>query len=383
MRFIAFPRDASERGGAAVCVTAIVMLWVLSCAGSRVGEPGSGVQIHVAEGASDRPCAWFADARDGVLYFGQASFWQNFRRSGGNPRADLETAGALRVGRFDLIREQFLEPLEAGAGTASGTWDVYAHPNGRVYFSTFFDAAGFVEPASGRAVRFDALGTGLNELAAGPDDDLMATRYASEDGGSGSVVRFGPDGLIRAEFPLTAAAGERVLAKSLSFDPVRRTIWVNTDRIDSDGETIGHDARILDAEGGEERLRIEQPELHFVHFDARGRGVLAWGDGKRLTLRLVEPGGATGPDSGREIVLDRNFDAMHDFVQEARTTADGGALVTRWSGVIQRVDARGEVRLLRLPRNGDGGLYYSAFESDGRVCTTYCAGVRIVCAPSP
>lgn len=290
MRLLALSLNAIRGGSAAVCVMAALAVLAVGCAG-EVGRFGNdrGPSVYLADSSSDHGCAWFGDTRGDVLYFGQAAFWHSFRRGGGDPRADLETSGPQRVGRFDLARERFLAPLDVGAGNASGTWDVFAHRNGRVYFSTFFDLAGYVEPSNGRAVRLPALGTGLNELAAGPDDDLVATRYASEGGGSGSVVHFGPDGELRAEHWLTDEPGVRALAKSVSFDPVRRTLWVNTDRIDAAGELVGHDARVLGVGDGGERLRIDHPELHFVHFDARGHGVFAWRDGARLTLRLVGP----------------------------------------------------------------------------------------------
>ena len=130
-----------------------------------------------APSAEERYCAWYGDAREGVLYFAEAPFWSAFRRPQGDPRADLQHPGPQLVGRFDLRRRAFQPPLDlAPTGSAAGVWDVLAHPNGRVYFTDFFGASGFVEPASGRVVRFDALGAGLNELAVGPDGQLLVTR---------------------------------------------------------------------------------------------------------------------------------------------------------------------------------------------------------------
>jgi hypothetical protein len=107
-------------------------------------------------------CAWFGDARDSVLYFGAAAFWSTSRDAGGDPRADLRNTGPQFVGRFDLTRLEFQEPLAVGGPEArSGVWDVLAHPNGRIYFTTYFEPAGYVEPTSGRVRRFEAAGPGL------------------------------------------------------------------------------------------------------------------------------------------------------------------------------------------------------------------------------
>jgi hypothetical protein len=93
-------------------------------------------------------CAWYGDARDGVLYFGQAPFWAAHRASGGDPRADLAHPGPQLVGRFDLEHERLLTPLDVTApGARSGVWDVHAHANGRIYFTTFYEEMGWIDSA--------------------------------------------------------------------------------------------------------------------------------------------------------------------------------------------------------------------------------------------
>jgi streptogramin lyase len=98
-------------------------------------------------------------------------------------------------------------------------WDVLAHPNGRVYFTDFYGASGYVEPATGRVVRFDVLGSGLNELALGRDGQILATRYASERDEQGSVVVLDTEGALLAEHVLSAPEGWRVAPKSIAWDP--------------------------------------------------------------------------------------------------------------------------------------------------------------------
>ena len=100
-------------------------------------------------------------------------------------------------------------------------------------------------------------------------------------------------------------------------------------------------------------------------------------------LRVVPPD-ARGPLAlaGRLIPLDDAFPAALDFAQDAKLTADGRALVTRWSGVVHVVSPDGGVQSARLPAH-DGALYYTGVLTRGDVCATRCAGVEVVCAPAP
>ena len=385
---------SSSRPTATRCGTAAagVILGLLSACTRVVPTalaptPG-GVVIREAPAPSghERYCAWYGDARAGVLYFGEAAFWSSLRAAG-DPRGDLLEPGPQAVGRFDLVHERFLPALPTGArDTRSGTWDVLAHPNGRVYFTTFYESAGYVDPATGASRIFDAAGTGLNELGLGPDGSVLATRYAAR----GSVVVLDAEGALIAEHPLEPEAGMQVAPKSLAYDPVRRVVWVNTDLVPEsmsgpalDGAGVRHDARVLELASGRELVRFEDPELQFMRFEPDGRGLFALLSGTRLALRITEPGAALGPASGREVVLDEEFPAGHDFVQDLSVAADGRVLATRWSGVVHVVSPAGVARRVELPRPSPGGLYYSAFASGDRVCASYCADVEVVCAPLP
>lgn len=326
-------------------------------------------------------CSWFGDAREGVLYFGESGFWHALREADGDARADLDSQAPQQVGRFDLAREALLPPLATGnPASHSGTWDVLAHPNGRVYFTSFYDASGWVDPSTGAARRFDAAGTGLNEIALGPDDRLVVTRYGAADGGDGSVVVLDPDGTILAEHPLAPAPGTVVAAKSIAWDAVRAEIWVNTDVLPRDGAPARFDARVIDYASGRELARVETPELHFPRFAADGRSFFAWLDGRRLALRVTPAGERPGPGTGREILLDDAFGAGIDFVQEVRDQPDGRVVVTRWSGAVHVVEPDGRVRRVALPHTA-GGFYYTAVATGERVCATYCAGVTVTCVP--
>jgi hypothetical protein len=328
-------------------------------------------------------CSWYGDADERTLYFGESRFWSAMRDAGGDPNAERAAPAATQVvGRFDLARETLDAPLSTGAPPApAGTWDVLAHPNGRVYFTSFFGSAGWIDPATGATARFDAAGHGLNELALLPDGRLLATRYGDAADGAGSIVVLDESGAVVAERRLTAAAGETVAAKSLAFDPVRRAIWVNTDVLSAGGTR--HDARIVDLATGRELARFARPELQFFQFAADGRGWFAWLDGRRLVLQQTEPGAATGPDAGRVLLLDDQFAAGVDFVQDLHVQRDGRAVLTRWSGKVHVVDAEDRVRTVALPREVEGGLYYTAVARGDRVCATYCAGVRVVCGSLP
>ena len=378
-----FVRAATRCGIDATLATLVA--WVgLACATPRDGDA-----VRVATAASPSAiepyCAWYGDRRDDVLYFGESPFWNAMRAAGGDPMADSHQAGPQIVGRFDLRSESMLTPVPTAARDPhAGVWDVLAHPNGRVYYTTFYESAGWVEPATGAAAQFESAGTGLNELALHPDGRVLATRYGAAGGGTGSVVVLDPEnGAIEAEFPLHSNPGEVAAAKSLAFDPLRQVVWVNTDLVPADGGPSRHDARVLDFATGRELQRIETPELHFPRFAADGRGFFAWQQGPRLTLRITQPGAAKDADSGLEVVLDEAFAAGVDFVQDVHVERDGRAVVTRWSGVVHVVAPDGSVRTVALPRTAPGGLYYSATVVGDRVCATYCADVSVVCATLP
>lgn len=372
---------SSATSGCCRSAAALLCLYLAAaCSAPPVAPPGSARVIRGAEPSQhERYCAWYGDASLGVLYFGQSAFWSTFRRAGGDPSADLQTAGPQWIGRFDLHKLELLPALDvSAAGARSGVWDVLAHANGHVYYTTYFESMGRVEVATGKVERFDHLGPGLNEIAAGPDGGLLISRYAAEDGQSGSVVVISPDGVLLAEHLLPSRPGERVLPKTVAFDPVRREIWVTTDRLFDDGRPDRHDALVLGVDGRLKR-RITDPEVHFVVFDDAGTGYRALVDGTRLRLAIAP---AEGPE--RQLVLDENFAPDLDFVQDIQIDPNGRAIVTRWSGFVHLVDpsSGGDLlRTLRLPALESGGLYYTAVpsQSDPQICATYCAGVTVVC----
>ncbi|MCA9513139.1 MAG: hypothetical protein KC560_20680, partial [Myxococcales bacterium] len=372
----------------------------------------------ILESASERYCAWYGEARDGVLYFGMAPFWSAMRDAGGDPSGDLRAPGPQAVGRFDLRSERMLPPLDvaAAAGALAGTWDVLPHPNGRVYFTTFFEPAGWVEPASGAVVHLGALGLGLNELALGPGGAIGVSRYGGTGGdpdATGSLVVFAPDGALVLEAPLAPPDGFVVAPKTIAWDPGGERWWIATDlvrrRDDAPAPASLHPAIVLDAHG-RERARIEadaegrEIELQFVRFapapapqagrgagdgagvGARGVGAVVVGD----ELRLAELAGGADPHAlvapGRGLLLDAHFPRALDFVQDVAFAADGAVLVTRWSGIVHVV-REGRVESLRMPRHasardGAAGLYYAAAATPtGDLCATVCDdAVAVECA---
>lgn len=403
-RILCYSTDATPSGTATFGFTGIVavgcLLWgcVARESAPMKATPASGIRAYTAAPASsaERTCAWFADARDGILYVGQSAFWSSHREAGGDPQAGLAVAAPKRIGRFDLLRERWLSPWTVEDAAVSGTWDVLAHPNGRVYFSDLFGAAGFFDSKTGTTRLLPAVGPGLNELVLGPDDRVLATRYGGAGGEPGSIVVLAADGDILAEHTLAPVPGFRVAAKSLAYDPIRNVVWVNTDLLPESADEArapgapheGHgdirfDARVVDPDTGRELERFAGPELQFVHFAADGRGFFAWIEDSRLVLRRTAPGAAADSASGVSVVLDEAFPTDFDFVQELRPTPDGSVLATRWSGVIHEVGPAGDVRTRALPRIDPDGLYYSASTAGDRFCVSHCADLTIVCAPRP
>ena len=337
------------------------------------------VVATAAEGeGTERSCAWYGDARDGVLYFGESAFW-SVARAQGDPLADALAPGPRRIGRFDLATRRLAAPLDAGPGDRpTGVWDVLAHANGRVYFTTWFDSMGWVDARTGAVHDLGALGRGLNEIAPGPGDTLLISRYGSPSGGPGpgSVLLASLGGERLAEHPLAAPPGYRVGPKTVAFDPARDEIWVTTDLFPLQGGAIRHDAYVLDRSGREKR-RIESPEVQFAAFRPDGSGLLAEVAGSRLELRVRTP---DAPD--RVLLADTAFAAGLDFVQDIHFAEDGRAVVTRWSGVLHVFEPPASLETLVLPRVDPQGLYYSGVLAGDHVCATHCGGVTVVCAPA-
>ena len=336
-----------------------------------------------ADAAAPGTCAWYGDSDGESLYFGESAFWAAMREGGGNPEADLARRGAKQIGRFDLAAQRMRPPVAVDVAGGSGIWDVLpAH--GRVYFTTFFGPAGAVDPDSGALEVFTALGTGLNELAPGPDGTILASRYGAAGGGGGSVVRMTPNGERVAELELGAPPGYVAAPKTVAWDPVRREIWVTVDLVSRSGGAPATDARRL-ASDGREVERITEPEIQFVAFASDGTGYFAARTGALLELLLLEPQ-MSGPPlaAARRIVLDRSFPAAADFVQDIHPASDGRVVLTRWSGKVHVVDVRSEdARTVELPRENGKGLYYSGVLRGRRLCATYCEGIEVVCADLP
>jgi hypothetical protein len=348
------------------------------CAPTSAPAAGEGVFTARPPSKSERYCAWYGSEREGVLYFGQAPFWPALRAAGGDPLADLARAGPQLVGRFDLARAALREPLDVTApGARGGVWDVFAHPNGRVYFTTFFEPMGWVDAASGAVTHLPELGNNLNEIAPGPGDELLVSRYGSPGGGDGSVLRLSPAGEPLAEHPVRAPPGLRSAPKTVAYDPLAREIWVTTDLIAGDGSPPRHDAYVLDLAGRELR-RIESPEVQFAVYAADGHGARAEAEGGSLWLVRRRPG-----EAERRVLLDEAFAQHADFAQEVVLAPSDTAVVTRWGGAVHVVDAADRVHTLQLPALEQDGLYYTGVLAEGRVCATYCGGVRVVCRPAP
>ena len=267
-------------------------------------------------------------------------------------------------------------------GSRSGVWDVLVSPSGAVFFTTFFEAAGRVDPASGEVRHLEELGPGLNELAPGPDGGVLATRYGPRDGGDGDggLVLLDLDGALRVEWPIRARPGHQVAPKTPAWDPLREELWATSDELPtaSGSGPIGKPAFVLDRNGRPLR-RIDSPEIQFVAFGPDGTGYRALVSGRQLRLEIAPASGA----APTILDLDGAFPGELDFVQDIQPGPDGRVVVTRWSGRVHVADQRGRVRSVQLPRLDASGLYYTAVLYGDRLCATYCADVTVVCVNAP
>jgi len=381
------PLVAAARALAGLLLVAGALLGCAQAPAGHVARADGGLVVRrepAGPGEAERRCAWFGDRAGDTLYFGQAAFWNTYREHGRDPSADLRASGPQRIGRLDLVRERLLPPLDVtrpGAPSGrSGVWDVLAHPNGRVYFTTFFEHGGWVDPRTGDRRYLEAVGPGLSELALASGGELVAARYGHPERRNGSLVRFSADGLLIDDWPLTPLEGQRVAPKSVAYDPVREEAWVLTDLLPDPGDgAIGHDARVLDR-WGRERLRIDRPEIQFAHFERDGTGYLAELDGAALSLRILAPGDGVAPrQRGRVVALDAGFPVGFDFVQDLKVADDGRLVATRWSGKVHIVGPDGRATTVTLPRLDDDGLYYTGVLRGGRLCATWCSDLTVVC----
>ena len=351
---------------------------------------GAGLSVYHANPPSrdERYCAWYgAQGADGVLYFGEAAFWSAKASAGGDPTADLKRAGPQLVGRFDLAGERWLPPLEVGEPESrSGVWDVLVGEDGEVYFTTFFEEAGSVSPATGRVRRL-ALGGALNELAPGPDGTVLATRYGtgSADGGNGDVIAFDRDGPHRQALAARGATGLSRGAEDAALGwAAPRALGdrgsAARDRRGRHGRRDRATRRSRSTRASARALLPEPPELLFAAKGEDGTIYRAESDAHALWLSVVPP-----PERGepRRVPLDDAFAPELDFAQDIQVAADGRVAVTRWSGIVHVLHPDGRVRSTALPRLDPAGLYYTAVLHGDRLCATYCADVTVVCVDAP
>lgn len=328
-----------------------------------------------------------------MLYFGLSPFWSLWWERGGDSRADLEQPGELLIGRFDLARRAFLAPLRAlprAAHARSSVWDLLVHPNGRIYYTTFFESLGSLAVDGSDARAYPELGAGLNELALGPEGRIYATRYSDrpEDPARqtrGGVLVLTPAGERVREIPIAPAGGRFRAPKSLAVDPASGEIWVNVDAFDAEGGVAYQTLRI-DASGRIAETLPAPPELHFVAFDAQGRGWFAESTGGELRLRVTR--GAA--ELARAALGSRG---ALDFVQDIQFAADGRALLALWSSrvIVAELGASGALAIadLALPRPPDcepprgRSLLYTAVAHRDRIFATLACGMTVLEAALP
>ena len=239
-------------------------------------------------------------------------------------------------------------------------------------------------PGSDQATLFAPLGPGLNELARGPDEAIIASRYGGGEGGPGAILVLTADGRLLAEHALDAPAGQVAAPKTVAWDPSRREFWATVDLVSRAGDPARPQTLRI-GEDGRELQRFEEPEIQFVIFTPDGRGYFAARTGRTLALLSLDPSTAGDPLAvARRIVLDEDFEPALDFVQDMHVAADGRVVATRWSGRIHVVDPdSGSFATVALPRDASDGLYYSAVLFGTRLCATLCAGVEVVCTDAP
>ncbi len=413
-RWTAAGCGTAARGGIGGLALALSLLQPLACSllgpDSQAPPEVPAVSVHAADPPStdERYCAWYGEADQGVLYFGQAAFWSSYRAAGKDPRADLARPGPRPIGRFDLRTRTLLEPFETGprpggGETFSGVWDVLPQA-GRVYFTTYFEEAGFVELETGEVTLLPD-GRFWNEIASGPlarhehgfgstaEKLLLVSRYADASHGGGAVLVVDPRGRVLRELTIGAAEpGVAYAAKTPAWDPVGRYVWVTTDRLPLPEDELGpfpHPTFVLDLEGNEVArfgYAIDPAEIQFVRFTSLGMGFFAIRKGTRLELVMLPPtADRLRLEAAPTVVLDDAFPVGLDFTQDIQIGPDGSAFVTRWSGRVYQVHPRkGLVESWALPRDG-GELYYTGVSarSGGAVCATRCGDVEVVCASPP
>ena len=123
-------------------------------------------------------------ACDKLLYFGKAAF-RNTLRQTAQATADLAKSEPHRSGRFRLAPAAGMPPpVGIAADRPSGVWPGFPHaPGGDLYFTPFFERAGYWDPEGGGIRRLSELGTGPNPMGGwAPGESLPVFRHGSNSG---------------------------------------------------------------------------------------------------------------------------------------------------------------------------------------------------------
>ena len=380
-------RPVRHPGGRRGCaIAARRALLALALAGCASAPPPSGLHVVSAPdpSRSERYCAWYGDSDGDTLYAGLSPFWWSMRHAGDDPMADLDQPGPQWVGRFDLASESWLPPLDVATPEArSGVWDVHVADDDAVYFTVFHETSGRVDPRDGAVRHFESAGSGLNELAPGPDGDVLASRYGGGNGAKagGELLTLDASGDISQRWPMPAPLGWFAAPKTPAWNPVRRRLVATTDLLAEFEGELRHDSYQLELDAPGWAIQPD-PELQFVAAGADGMEyrVEAHEDGK-LWLRRIRPPGQEPSDQW--VQLDAEFPRSVDFAQDLKIAPDGRVVVTRWSGAVHVVSPNGRVETVQLPKLEPNGLYYTAVLRGERLCATWCAGVTVVCTDAP
>ncbi len=388
-----------QRSSSLFSVLAASLLLAGACAQLRgwlgaapAPAPTSVFRMPPANRGSEAYSAWFADTRGRILYFGLSPFWQLWWRSGGDPLGDLAQPGDHLIGRFDLERETFLAPLrvrDGGPDARSSIWDVLVHSNGRIYYTTYFEEIGSVNPDGTDARAFEGLGRGFNELYEGPSGNVYASRYSDaparpERRRYGAIVELTPRGRLVREIRFERDAEKFTAPKSIAVDPSSGEIWLNTDTFRADGSILYETLRLA-PDGRVLMRKAAPPELHFVRFDRQGHGYFAESIDSHFRLRITA--------NGRELArLPLGPRKPLDFIQDIQFAQTGEAVLAFWSGrvtLVRREGNRFRTTDLVLTRPAEcappegRSLLYSAVAHGGRVYATLHCGATILSAPIP
>ncbi len=355
-------------------------------------DPDGVFQAEDANRGSENYSAWFGDSDGRVIYFGLSPFWELWWAEQGDSSADLREPGDHLIGRFDLQNRVFLSPLLVRAGAEdvrSSVWDVLAHSNGRVYYSTYFEELGWVDPETGEVGFIEGHGVGFNEIVEGPGGNLYITRYSNSPSNPagqsfGGLVVLTPDGEMLREVRFGRTDRQFTAPKSVAVDPKTGEVWLNADVFLEKGG-IEFAMIHLDAEGKILERASDGSELMFMDFDASGNGYFVVDDAGTIELLVRR---------AEEVVsrFDLGPRIPGDFAQDLQINSDGEVAISFWSGsVVVSSERAGQQRWTRItlpkPRrcNPPRGrsVTYSAFIHEQRVYATLYCGASITSAPIP